>query len=40
MDIQVTSRNGAEYAIYQKNEQTSLENKEVKPVEPDQIDIY
>ena len=28
------------HAIYQNNEQTSIENKEVEPVEPVQINIY
>ena len=27
-------------AIYQNNEQTSFENKEVKPVEPVQVNIH
>ena len=28
------------YAVYQSNEQTSLKNKEVEPVQPVQINIY
>ena len=28
------------HAIYQNNEQTSLKNKEVEPVEPLQMNIY
>ena len=42
-DILVTSWNGDRkimHAIYQNNEYTSLENKEVEPVQPVQMNIY
>ena len=41
-DILVKSRNGEKknHAIYQNNEQTSLKNKEVEPVELVQMNIY
>ena len=42
-DILVTPWNGDRkimHAIYQNNEQTSLENKEVEPVQPVQMNIY
>ena len=38
INILVTSRNGDEkFAIYEKSEQTSLENKELEPVQPVQM---
>ena len=41
MDILVTPRNGdRKNAIYQKKEQTSLENKDAEPLEPVQMNIY
>ena len=43
IDIFITSGNGEKKkygAIYQNNEQTSQENKEVKPVELAQMKIY
>ena len=41
-NILVKSRNGEKknHAIYQNNEQTSLKNKEVEPVELVQMNIY
>ena len=41
IDILVTCRNSDKnHAIYQNNEQTSLEDKEVEPGEPVQMNIY
>ena len=44
IDILVTSQLGEwwqkNYAIYQKNEETSLENTEMEPVDPAQMNIY
>ena len=42
IDILVTSRNGDKknHAIYQNNEYTYFENKEVEPVELNQMSIY
>ena len=41
IDILVTSRNGdINHAIYQNNEKTSFEKKELEPVEPVQKNIY
>ena len=42
IDIIVTSRNGdrKNHAIYQNNQWTLLDKKEVEPVEPVQMNIY
>ena len=39
-DIHITSRRQKSHVIYQNNEQTSLKNKEVEPVEQIQMNIY